>query len=450
MNKKFFGSLGAVLTGATLTFGQTLPPVIEVIQAEPAKEAPAKDAPAKDAPAKDAPAANEPAKKDAAPKVDAAPVVITEAPMVYDDAAGSTRARFWASAEYLLWWTKDSPMPYAVAVSMPDLPIGGQIPDGSTIALGAQDIDLGQRHGGRFGLGADLGKDGVFSVDAGYFFLATETVNQAVVSSGADGTRYIGAPTYSTLAGGAPRIGPTAPFSIATLNGPDAPGFHSLDLSSRLEGGDLNAAVNFGSGSLRMGLLVGFRYFQLEEDLQLDRLGRVFFFGFFDVNSVRAYDRFETTNTFFGPQLGARVAFEGERLSVRAAFKVAIGEMSQSTFITGQAFIPSTSTTPFGGATYAQPSNIGQYETDEFSVIPEVTINVGYNVGRFARVSVGYNFLYATNVLRPGDQIDPTINPTRSAFPFIIPDTGAVRPTFNPITSNFWAQGVNFGLELRY
>ena len=441
MNKKFFGSLGAVLTGATLTFGQTLPPVIEVIQAEPVKEAPA---------------ANEPAKKDAAPKVDANPVVVTEAPVAYDDAAGSTRARFWAGAEYLLWWTKDSPLPVATAVSMPTPPFGGQIPAGSVVVQGAQDLDLGQRHGGRFSLGADLGSDGVFSADASYFFLASETVNEAVVSSGAAGTRYIGAPTFSTLAGGAPRIGPTAPFSIATINGPGAPGAHSLHLESRLEGGELNAAWNVGGGNLRLGLLVGFRYFQLEEDLQLDRVGRVFLSVvpgpniFFNVNSVRAYDRFENTNTFFGPQLGARVAFEGERLSLRAAVKVAIGEMSHSTFITGQAFIPATSTTPFGGATYAQPSNIGQYETDEFSVIPEVTINVGYNIGRFARLSVGYSYLYATNVLRPGNQIDPTINPTRSAFPFIIPDTGPVRPTFTPVTSNFWAQGVNFGLEFRY
>ena len=51
------------------------------------------------------------------------------------------------------------------------------------------------------------------------------------------------------------------------------------------------------------------------------------------------------------------------------------------------------------------------------------------------------------DVLRPGDQIDRTINPTQAAGGVLV---GPPRPAplFN--TTDFWAHGVNAGLELSF
>jgi hypothetical protein len=113
---------------------------------------------------------------------------------------------------------------------------------------------------------------------------------------------------------------------------------------------------------------------------------------------------------------------------------------------------------PAGGL-LALSSNIGHFSRDRFSVVPELGLTVGYNITCHMRVFVGYNFLYMSNVLRPGDQIDPILDarkipnfvklaPTSAAATSTLPIS--VHPTVPFNEANFWAQGVNCGLEFHY
>jgi hypothetical protein len=62
------------------------------------------------------------------------------------------------------------------------------------------------------------------------------------------------------------------------------------------------------------------------------------------------------------------------------------------------------------------------------------------------RAFVGYDLIYFSNVVRPGNQIDTTLNLTGSpAISPSIPFSGAARPAPIFITSSFWVQGINFG-----
>ena len=63
------------------------------------------------------------------------------------------------------------------------------------------------------------------------------------------------------------------------------------------------------------------------------------------------------------------------------------------------------------------------------------------------RAYVGYTFLYLSNVSRAGSQIDPVVNSSQ-----IPPGTlmGAARPAFIRQDTDFWAKGINFGLEIRF
>lgn len=79
--------------------------------------------------------------------------------------------------------------------------------------------------------------------------------------------------------------------------------------------------------------------------------------------------------------------------------------------------------------------------------MPELGITLGYDFTCRLRATFGYTFLYWSKVARPGEQIDTELNP--SQFP---PGTlvGAPHPQFVFHTSDFWAQGLNFGLEYRF
>jgi hypothetical protein len=97
----------------------------------------------------------------------------------------------------------------------------------------------------------------------------------------------------------------------------------------------------------------------------------------------------------------------------------------------------------------AQSTNIGSYSRDVFAVVPEIDLNVGYQVTPHARLEAGYSFIYWSNVVRAGDQIDTSVNAS-----YIPPGQTVVgdptRPRFAFEQTSFWAQGVNFGLKLTW
>ena len=107
----------------------------------------------------------------------------------------------------------------------------------------------------------------------------------------------------------------------------------------------------------------------------------------------------------------------------------------------------------FSGGIFAQPTNIGSHSRDVVAVVPEAGINVGFRLTDWASIVVGYTFLYASNVARPGNQIDRTINPTQSAAisltnPAVL--SGVARPEFRFKGTDFWAHGLNAGLAFSF
>ena len=90
----------------------------------------------------------------------------------------------------------------------------------------------------------------------------------------------------------------------------------------------------------------------------------------------------------------------------------------------------------------ALPSNMGSFSQTRFAVVPEVALKLGYQVTSQLRIHAGYDFLYWSNVVRPGNVIDTGINPTQIPPG---PIAGVSRPLPRLDGSDFWAQGVNLG-----
>jgi hypothetical protein len=97
----------------------------------------------------------------------------------------------------------------------------------------------------------------------------------------------------------------------------------------------------------------------------------------------------------------------------------------------------------------AQRTNNGTYERDDLAVIPEFGATVGWQLNPCWRVTFGYTFIYWSNVVRAGQQIDRDIN-VNLLPPEAIPFEGNLRPRFQFNDTDFFVQGISVGLDGRW
>ncbi len=178
--------------------------------------------------------------------------------------------------------------------------------------------------------------------------------------------------------------------------------------------------------------------------------------------SLSTADRFQTRNQFYGLQLGGRAEARWSGFFVNLTGKVALGTMHEMQNINGNGtVVVNTATGPvpaeFAGGIFAQNSNSGPHSQSQFAAVPEVITQIGWQPWSWLRLHVGYNFLYISNVIRPGQQIDQTLNPNNFASNFLLvgaPIATAFTTPFRPApvfnTSSFFAHGINVGVEFRF
>ena len=105
---------------------------------------------------------------------------------------------------------------------------------------------------------------------------------------------------------------------------------------------------------------------------------------------------------------------------------------------------PAAGTYP--GGIFAQASNSGRFTHNAFSVVPQVGLKLNAKITERLRGFVGYDFLYMSNVARPGNQMDRAVNLTQGQIfgPPAVGDTSRPAVPFN--NSGFIAQGVSFDI----
>jgi Putative beta barrel porin-7 (BBP7) len=375
----------------------------------------------------------------------------------------------------------------------------------ATQTLIGNTIDNGGRSGGQFVLGGWLDLERTVGVEARYFFLASQSVTR---SSSSDGNPALAIPfvdantgqetsypiAQSNVVNSVLNLGPPALLHISDTTTTDVfSGKVAVTSSSRLQGAEILAVLNpFTVPGMRLELLAGCRYLQLDE--RLDVASTVTHVGSsttlidssfgvgspppitdsFTALTVRV-DQFTTHNYFSGGQVGARGDYRVGRVSLQMEGKLALGVMHEVVDINGSsgfsvtssvtpttiafagpipvavpsgpAVLSTTSSRSVGGL-FAQPSNIGNYSRDTFAVIPEGSFKIGYQLTERLRATTGYTFLYLNEVVRAGDQIDRSVNPAFLTSPGSV--AFPARPLFLFKSSDFWAQGVEFGLEFRF
>lgn len=361
------------------------------------------------------------------------------------------RPRLYASAEYLLWWIQGQSAPVLATTSAPnDFGVLGA-PTTQILFGGNQINGNSPFSGGRFSLGYWLDCEQSKALEFTGFFLGTRS---AGFSTNSATNPVIGRPFVEANNG-------TENAQLTSLPNVSA-GTLSIHAPTTLWGlaGNLRCLLCCGC-NYRVNLLAGFRFLGLNESLTITEnvIGLPTAPPPFANQLITVQDSFSTQNHFYGGNLGADARWYWGRWSVDTRAQVALGDTVQILGITGgQQFIPGIPTAGgvaqhFTGGLLALPSNIGLFHHNVFSVVPEASINLGYQFLPNLRGFIGYNFLYWSNVIRPGTSIDRVLDVTQIPnFP-LHPEPPPVpglhpAPAFHQV--GLWAQGLTFGVEFVY
>ena len=373
-----------------------------------------------------------------------APTAAPPPPLCADAALDSFATRCWIGVDYLLWWTKGDHVPPLVTSGSPNDPVPGALGQPGTQVLFGGDYNSRVRSGIRLRGGYWFTPDQTFGMDATFLFLGGQS---AGFSDGSNGDPVLTRPFYNV------NTGHQDAFLVAY------PGLQTGNivgaLSTRLWGADTDLrGMLFRGASYQVNLLGGFRFLDLHDSLSLKENDTLYpqNFGSPFIWTTTA-DHFRTSNQFYGGQLGTDVMWSRGRFFVDVLTKVAMGMSVERAGINGwSAFNTSQGQSGLLGAgQLALPSNIGAYGQNRFAVIPEAGINFGYALTRHIRVPCGCTLLYWSNVFRAGNQIDQVLNPTELTS-LVGRGTlvGPARPNFTFQSTDFWAQGLTFGLQFRY
>lgn len=359
----------------------------------------------------------------------------------------SDRPRIWASAEYLMWWQRSQAVPPLVTSSPAGTPIinSGVLGLNSTTVL-YDSVPDSTRSGGRFTIGTWCPHFCNLGIEGSFFSLGRQTHTSIFGSSG---DPQFDRPIFNAI------TGKQASEQVSNNN---LMGSAAVYNYSQLWGADINVRRRWHCGDhYYIDWLAGYRHLNLSEGIEvtenlqiIDPVTRA------PGGQFIVRDSFATRNQFNGMQIG----FDSEcrfwsRCFVGLNAKLALGSVHQSVEINGSTTF-NNFPAPFGGTfpggLLALPgTNIGRYTQNRFGVLPEVGLKIGMDLNDHWRVFIGYDFLYLNNVVRPGDQIDLRVNPNFQ--PSAAGPGSGIGPRVPAVlfrTSDYWAQGLNFGLVYRY
>jgi hypothetical protein len=393
--------------------------------------------------------------------------------------------RFYGTADYLLWWGKGDKLPPLVTTgTRGDLRTTATIDKPTTTVLfGDKEYADDVRSGALFRAGFWLDPNRCVGLEAG-FFLVEQAGNSFTAASNSStilARPFVNSDLVNVVNTGLQASAensllvafPGIPQPINPLTGqPFGPPLSQLAGSvvagtkNTVWSFDTNARINLsGSNTYRADLLLGFRYVRVSDDLIVSSTSSsvpgstntlLTFNGKripapFTVNVV---DAFGTRNDYYGGQVGTVLEGHWGRLYADFRGTLALGVMTQSVNITGSStlLVPGPPQTVPGGL-LAQKTNIGNHDRDEFGIVPEVGVNVGWQFGAHLRAHVGYSILYCRdNVPRPGSEINRVVTPGQVPVlsTGLVNTTVPVQPVFSFRDQDFWVQGLNFGVELSF
>lgn len=374
----------------------------------------------------------------------------------------SLPGRFWLRTDYLMWWTNGMRLPPLVTTSPQGTPVAaaGVLP-GATILYGNKTVADYGRSGFRTSWGLWLDNCHTWGIEGDYFALGAGTSNFSQYSTG---NPILTRPLYDVYGGEFYDFGqrselvayPDVVEGSVTVRAKDYFQSTGVALSYNLCCCDScdPCADPCADSCLpllfccRTDLLIGYRHYRYSNSVAIRENLRLLT----DPHQnwlFQVDDGFRARNDFHGSEFGLRSRIYRGRWSLEILTKIALGNTHQVMNIDGQTIVTPTSqpTQIRNGGVFAVRSNEGTYTRDTFTMIPQLGLELGYQVNSNWRAYVGYNLLYWGAVVHASEQIDLNIDPRN--FP-PVQNPALPFPAFPGKTSSFWAQGLNLGLEFRF
>ncbi|MBL8824753.1 MAG: BBP7 family outer membrane beta-barrel protein [Planctomycetia bacterium] len=336
-----------------------------------------------------------------------------------------------------------------------------------TVVYGGSDLPTDTMLGGRVSMGVWFNRRQSWGMFGSFFTTQDQAMHYQAGS--ADGSTFYARPFFNTSTvnfNGTPRV-PAEDLEqvsqLGTALRPALGGFVNIDRTSKLRGADLNFRFNLCNNfppcrrtHWNIDGYAGVKYLGFDETLNITENINVLNDFVIDPNTTLlqgtqffVQDRFSTQNAFIGGNIGLISEARMGRFFIEMRTGIALGGTQQTVTIGGNTQV----TTPNGqttglltGGLLAQESNIGTNTRSQFSYVPELGLKLGLQVTDHLRVFAGYEMMYWSNVVRPGQQIDRSVNASQlPQFPG--PTSGEVRPLFNYQTSNLWISGFSAGVS---
>jgi len=267
--------------------------------------------------------------------------------------------------------------------------------------------------------------------------------------------------------------------------------------SAFVGGAEINArGRDLYMGDMNFSGILGFRYFQFKEALDVNSQYTIFRPNgvsdnqTFTVNGITqttpvslnfpvpininsaSNDQIKVYNHFIGPQIGFNADYKFDRWSIMTGAKLGIGVMHQVAKInstTTQTVVreissqnnqgaittaTNTSATTSAGGLLFSPMDVGQYSRNQFGLLPEINAKLGFKATERIKLTVGYDFLLLANVLRAPNQTQlipysNNLNYTANSQTQSANQTLQI-PAFQYSTSNLIINGVSAGMQIDF
>jgi len=357
---------------------------------------------------------------------------------------GHADGQVWLNADYVMAWFGGDKLPALITTSPPGTPKAmAGIPGFATtrILFGNDTVNDDLRSGFRLGGGWWFTPERTLGIEAGFMLLECQSSGFSATSNG---STTLARPFFNVSTG-------AADAALVAAPGSSAGSVAARDRSGEFYEAHVDLTENvFDCGWARLDSLLGYRFYRYDDGLSIAQVttnspnfaaGTVF----------RRGDDFATQNEFHGGDLGFRTHFAWETLSLDVLTKIAVGMVDRTVKISGGQVIAVPGAAPLvqSGGLLALASNIGNDHTDDWTILPELGANLGWQVTPNVRVRVGYTVMWLDRIARAGDQIDLDVNPT--LFPNSrTPVSGPLRPAFVLIRNDTWLQSLNIGVEVSF
>ncbi|MGB7343552.1 MAG: BBP7 family outer membrane beta-barrel protein [Pirellulaceae bacterium] len=352
------------------------------------------------------------------------------------------RSRTYAQLDYLLWWAGDSELPSLLTTDPTGTPLADVgVTSSSRTIYGNETVGDWAHSGLRLRLGRSFSNSRLSRMELDLW------------------TLFEGSDDFDTSStGGTPIL--SRPFNNAQTGSGDAQiisypgtsnGSFNAEYSRRAFGIDPTIFICLGAKDCRwLEFTTGYRYLNLQDELTLNEHvvlepgGLIAPGTGFDVQ-----DQFTATNQFHLWQIGlSHTEYHGDWL-LNARGNLGLGAAIKEVEIEGSTvgFIGSTVTSTQSAGFLALHTNRGNHDETDFTVIPELNLNLQRRLGDNWTANVGYTVIFLADAVKAVDHVPTTIDPRNLPTPQ--PGAGP-DPQFAFVNDDIWLHGLNFGLRYEF